>query len=69
MSDVILLAIALMVVAGVAFLPLGYFIYLYISKKDQPFASTTQSQSKVETNISNLLDTLIHKTQSILGKQ
>ena len=37
MSGVLELVFWMLVVAGVAFAPLGYFIYMYIAKNGEPF--------------------------------
>ena len=37
MGDIIWLFLVMLVIASVAFAPLGYFIYMYTIKKDEPF--------------------------------
>jgi hypothetical protein len=37
MFGIIELSVIMLLVAGVAFLPLGYFIYMYTAKNGEPF--------------------------------
>ncbi len=37
MGDIIILALAMLVIACLAFAPLGYFIYMYTMKNGEPF--------------------------------
>jgi len=59
MGEIIWLFLIMLVVAGVAFAPLGYFIYMYTMKKGEPFGDTEphgDSESPLLTAVEKLIN-------------
>jgi len=60
-GDVFYLYIVMILVAGLAFAPLGYFIYIYSRKGGEPFGETEphgDSESKVLDLAESLINTI-----------
>jgi len=52
--------IVMMVVAGLAFAPLGYFIYMYTKKSGEPFGDI-EPHGDSESKVLDMVESLIHK--------
>lgn len=60
-GDVFYIYIVMILVAGLAFAPLGYFIYIYSRKGGEPFGETEphgDSESKVLDLAESLINTI-----------
>jgi hypothetical protein len=60
-GDIVWLVIWMWIVAVVAFAPLGYFIYMYTKKSDEPFGDTEphgDSESKVLDVVEQIVNTI-----------
>jgi len=68
MGGIIELAIVMVIIAGVAFLPLGYFIYMYTAKNGEPFGET-EPHGDHESAILNTAEKLINKVKAIILKK
>jgi len=58
-GDVAFLYIVMMLVAGLAFAPLGYFIYMYTKKGGEPFGDT-EPHGDSESKVLDMAESLIH---------
>jgi len=58
-GDVAFLYIVMMIVAGLAFAPLGYFIYMYTAKGGEPFGDT-EPHGDSESKVLDMAENLIH---------
>ncbi len=58
-GDVAFLYIVMLIVAGLAFAPLGYFIYMYTKKGGEPFGET-EPHGDSESKILDMVENLIH---------
>lgn len=65
MESVIELFLVMMVIATVAFAPLGYFIYVYTRKNGEPFGDI-EPHGDVESPLLNGLEKIIAKFKSKL---
>lgn len=59
-GDVVILYISMMVIAGLAFAPLGYFIYMYSKKGAEPFGET-EPHGDSDSLVLDLAESLINK--------
>ncbi len=59
MGSVIELFLIMMVIATLAFLPLGYFIYMYTKKNGEPFGNT-EPHGDSESAVLNLVEKAIN---------
>ena len=67
-GDVIMLYLIMLVVAGLAFSPLGYFIYIYTAKDGEPFGDT-EPHGDSESMVLNLAEKAIDKVKGLIGKK
>ena len=68
MGGIFELAIIMLIIAGLAFLPLGYFIYMYSFKKGEPFGDI-EPHGDSESALLNTVEKLINKVKGILLKK
>lgn len=68
MSGVLELGFFMLVIAGVAFLPLGYFIYMYTAKKGEPFGDI-EPHGDHESAVLNLVEKLINNVKERILKK
>jgi hypothetical protein len=59
MGGVIELIIVMLIIAGLAFAPLGYFIYMYTQKNGEPFGDT-EPHGDTESPLLNALEKVIN---------
>ncbi len=59
-GSVLIVGISLLVVAGLVFAPLGYFIYMYTKKGGDPFGET-EPHGDSESLVLDLAESLINK--------
>jgi uncharacterized membrane protein len=62
------LSIAMLIIAAVAFAPLGYFIYMYTMKNGEPFGET-ERHGDSESKVLDIAEALIHQVKSLIGKK
>ncbi len=67
MGDVLELFFWMLIVAGVAFAPLGYFIYMYIAKNGEPFGDT-EPHGDSDSLVLRWAERLIEMTKVKLSK-
>ncbi len=58
-GDLIFMYIVMLIVAGLAFAPLGYFIYMYTKKGGEPFGDT-EPHGDSESKVLDMAESLIH---------
>jgi len=58
-GDLIFMYIAMLVIAALAFAPLGYFIYMYTKKDGEPFGDT-EPHGDSESKVLNMVESVIH---------
>jgi len=58
-GDLIFLYVVMLIVAGLAFAPLGYFIYMYTKKGGEPFGDT-EPHGDSESKVLDMAESLIH---------
>lgn len=63
-GDVAFLYIVMMIVACLAFAPLGYFIYMYTKKGGEPFGET-EPHGDSESKVLDLAESLINAIKGI----
>lgn len=66
--DLIGLIIVMLIVAGLIFAPLGYFIYIYTIKDGEPFGDT-EHQGNRESKVLDLTEQVIYKIKELLTKK
>lgn len=64
MGGVIELLIIMLVIAGLAFAPLGYFIYMYTRKNGEPFGDT-EPHGDSESLLLNTVGKVLHKVTGL----
>ena len=62
MGEIIWLFIVMLVIASVAFAPLGYFIYMYTMKKGEPFGDT-EPHGDSESRLLNTVEKVINEVK------
>jgi hypothetical protein len=67
MSGVIEILFWMLVVAGIAFAPLGFFIYQYVTKNDKPFVPK-ETHGDHESPVSSMVDKLISHIKTRMAK-
>ncbi|MCK5120417.1 MAG: hypothetical protein GQ532_03740 [Methylomarinum sp.] len=67
-GNLIELFIIMLVIACLAFAPLGYFIYMYTKKNGEPFGDT-EPHGDSESKIIDLAELVISKVKGLLGKK
>lgn len=65
MGAVIELFLVMLVIAGVAFAPLGYFIYMYTRKNGEPFGNI-EPHGDTESPLINAVEKAINKVKSLI---
>jgi hypothetical protein len=65
MGSVIELFIVMLVIAALAFAPLGYFIYMYTRKNGEPFGDI-EPHGDSESLVLNLAEKAINKVKSLI---
>lgn len=68
MGQVTELFIIMLIIAGAAFLPLGYFIYQYTKKKGEPFGEI-EPHGDSPSVINDFAETVIHWVKNKLNKK
>ncbi|MDD4914651.1 MAG: hypothetical protein PHW13_06405 [Methylococcales bacterium] len=68
MGGIIELATFMLIIAGIAFLPLGYFIYMYTMKKGEPFGDTEPHGDR-ESIVLVYAEKLVNAVKDIMGKK
>jgi len=67
MSGVLELGFFMLIIAGIAFVPLGYFIYMYTAKSGEPFGDT-EPHGDHESVVLNLVEKLINNVKQRILK-
>lgn len=67
-ASLIEIIIFMLIVAGLIFTPLGYFIYIYGVKDGKPFGDT-ESQGIQESKVLDLIEQVIYKIKGLLVKK
>ncbi len=67
-GDLIELTIVMWIVAGLAFAPLGYFIYMYSMKSGEPFGDT-EPHGDSDSKVLDLAELAINKVKSFINKK
>ena len=67
-GDLIELIIFMWIVAGLAFAPLGYFIYMYSMKSGEPFGDT-EPHGDSESKVLELVELAINKVKDFINKK
>jgi len=68
MGGVIELFLVMLVVAALAFAPLGYFIYMYTTKGGDPFGDT-EPHGDSESKVLDLAEQLINAVKGVIAKK
>lgn len=68
MGGVIELWVVMLIIAGLAFAPLGYFIYMYTMKNGEPFGDT-EPHGDSESAVLNMAEKLIESVKALLAKK
>ncbi len=68
MGGVIELFLIMLVIATAAFVPLGYFIYIYTRKNGEPFGET-EPHGDSHSFVNDLAETAIHFIKTRLAKK
>ena len=67
-GEIIWVALLMWVVAGLAFAPLGYFIYMYTMKNGEPFGET-EPHGDSESLVNDVAEKAIHAIKGFIGKK
>lgn len=67
-GDVIYMYLIMLIVAGLAFAPLGYFIYIYTVKSGEPFGDT-EPHGDSESKVLDLAELAINKIKGFIDKK
>lgn len=65
MGDIIILTLGMLVIACVAFAPLGYFIYMYTMKNGEPFGDI-EPHGDSESPLLNAVEKVINAAKAKL---
>jgi hypothetical protein len=68
MGDIIEILIIMLIIATLAFAPLGYFIRMYTQKNGEPFGNT-EPHGDSPSLVNDLAESAIHFIKSKLGKK
>jgi len=68
MGGVVEMFFFMLVIAGLAFAPLGYFIYMYSMKSGEPFGET-EPHGDSESLVLNMAEQAINKLKSLIAKK
>lgn len=66
MGGVIELVVVMLIIAGLAFAPLGYFIYMYTQKNGEPFGDI-EPHGDSESPLLNAVEKVINKVKAKLN--
>ena len=58
----------MLIIAGVAFAPLGYFIYMYTMKKGEPFGDI-EPHGDSDSMVLDLAEQAINKVKGLISKK
>ncbi len=65
--DLVEVFLFMLIIAGLAFAPLGYFIYMYTMKDGEPFGDT-EPHGDSDSLVLDLAEQAIHKIKELIGK-
>ena len=68
MGELIEIWFFMLLIACLAFAPLGYFIYMYTMKNGEPFGDT-EPHGDSESMVLNMAAKLIDKVKEVIGKK
>lgn len=68
MGEIIEILIIMLIIATLAFAPLGYFIRMYTQKNGEPFGNT-EPHGDSPSLVNDLAESAIHFVKSKLGKK
>ena len=68
MSGIFELAFFMLVIACIAFVPLGYFIYMYTVKHGEPFGDI-EPHGDSESAVLNMAEKLINTVKGVIFKK
>lgn len=68
MSGVLELGFFMLVIACIAFVPLGYFIYMYTAKNGEPFGEI-EPHGDSESPVLKFAEKLINTVKSLIAKK
>lgn len=68
MGGIIELAVFMLVIASIAFIPLGYFIYMYTSKNGEPFGET-EPHGDHESKVLIYAEKLVNALKGVISKK
>ncbi|KAF3981557.1 MAG: hypothetical protein HFP81_04375 [Methylococcales symbiont of Hymedesmia sp. n. MRB-2018] len=66
--DLIVLFICMLIIAGLVFVPLGYFIYMYTMKQGEPFGDI-EPHGDSDSLVLDLAEQAIDKVKSYIIKK
>lgn len=67
-ADLVEIFIFMVVVAGLVFTPLGYFIYMYTMKEGEPFGDT-EPHGDSESKVLDYAEMAINKLKALVAKK
>lgn len=67
MGAVLELSFFMLIIAGVSFAPLGYFIYMYTMKNGEPFGDT-EPHGDSESAVLNMVEKVINMVKAKIAK-
>jgi len=68
MGDLIELGFFMLLIACIAFAPLGYFIYMYTMKNGEPFGDI-EPHGDSESAVLNMAEKLINRVKGAISKK
>ncbi|WP_347987823.1 hypothetical protein [Methylomonas sp. AM2-LC] len=68
MSEILILGFWMLVIATIAFAPLGYFIYRYVAKNGEPFGDI-EPHGDSESPVLALAEKVISKIKAQISKK
>ena len=69
MGEVIEIFVLMLLVASLAFAPLGYFIYLYVKKNSDPFAGSAAHSDTKPSLIDEWVNKIMGRVTGALSKK
>lgn len=67
-GDIIFLYVVMLIIAGLAFAPLGYFIYMYTMKSGEPFGET-EPHGDSDSMVLDLAEQAINVVKGLISKK
>ena len=67
-GDIIFLYVVMLIIAGLAFAPLGYFIYMYSMKSGEPFGET-EPHGDSDSMVLDLAEQAINAVKGLISKK